>query len=119
MSGSDLSAVTSRMFASISNNIKIQRVRHGYTQERLAELLGISTQYLSQLERGESKPSLKLLVAASRCLGCPLYSLIPETLDTGSGGVEQAVAKLKSCNPTQLKIALEMIDWCLSRNTEE
>ena len=119
MSDNELSALTGQMFSTISRNIKIQRSRHGYTQEKLAEMLGISTQYLSQLERGESKPSLKLLVAVSHSLGCPLYSLIPETFQVQVPGIDEVVSKLRSCNPTQLKIALEMIDWCLSRNTEE
>ena len=118
MAEGDLSAKTKEMFIAISKNIKTRRISRKYTQEKLAEVLGVSTQYLSQLERGESKPSLKLLVAISHHLDCPLYSLIPDT-QAGPGQLTRQIsAKMSAANPVQQKIALEIIDWCLERNVE-
>ena len=40
---------------------KKYRKKHEYTQEVLAEILGISTRHLQRIEKGENEPSLELL----------------------------------------------------------
>lgn len=40
---------------------KKYRNRLGYTQETLAEILGISTRHLQRIEKNENEPSLELL----------------------------------------------------------
>ena len=41
------------------NNLKFYRTRQGYTQEKLSEICDISTDYLSQIERGKEHQVLK------------------------------------------------------------
>ena len=43
---------------SISRNIRQARESMGYTQEKLAELAGISTAYYCQIELGNKSPSM-------------------------------------------------------------
>ena len=38
----------------IGTKVKLARIKAGYTQEKLAEKLSLSTRYISQLERGVS-----------------------------------------------------------------
>ena len=52
----------------ISENIKKYRLQKGLTQERLSELCGISTDYLSEIERGVKTPSLKRFIAIAEAL---------------------------------------------------
>lgn len=40
---------------------KEYRIKHGYTQENLADILGISTRHLQRIENKENTPSLELL----------------------------------------------------------
>ena len=41
------------------NNLKFYRNKQGYTQEKHSEICDISTDYLSQIERGKRTPSFK------------------------------------------------------------
>ena len=47
---------------SIGSNVRKCRQRKGLTQEVLAEKVGISTNYLGAIERGEKIPALETLV---------------------------------------------------------
>ena len=53
----------------IGSRIKEARRQKGLTQERLAEALGVSVGYISQVERGITRISLDLLGAVSGLLG--------------------------------------------------
>ena len=42
----------------LGRNIKAERVRKGYTQEYFAEVLGVTREYLSRIERGQENMSI-------------------------------------------------------------
>ncbi|HHY20294.1 MAG TPA: helix-turn-helix transcriptional regulator [Bacilli bacterium] len=44
----------------MENQVKIARVQIGLTQQRLAELIGVTRQTISLIEKGKYNPSLKL-----------------------------------------------------------
>lgn len=46
----------------IGMRVKIARERAGYTQERFAEKIDRSVQYISDLERGKTGPSIQTLI---------------------------------------------------------
>ena len=46
----------------IGKNIQAIRKSHGYTQERLAEAIEVSTRYISDIEQDNSKPSYEVLI---------------------------------------------------------
>lgn len=48
--------------------IKALRKLQGWSQERLAEQAGISTQYVSNIERGKENPTLDLLLRLAEAL---------------------------------------------------
>jgi transcriptional regulator with XRE-family HTH domain len=58
----------------------LRRVR-GYTQERLAERIDISSKYLSSIERGAENPTLDLLGRLAKGLQVELYELFQFTPD--------------------------------------
>ncbi len=45
------------------NNLKIYRKQNGYTQEQIAEKLGVSRQAVAKWERGESLPDIENVIA--------------------------------------------------------
>ena len=54
-------------------NIKHYRNMLNLTQEQLGELSGISTDYISELERGKKVPSIKRLDLIARALNVEIY----------------------------------------------
>ena len=54
-------------------NIKHYRNMLNLTQEQLGELSGISTDYISELERGKKVPSIKRLDLIAKALNVEIY----------------------------------------------
>ncbi len=63
-------------YAQIGTRIKQARSSRKMTQEQLAEGLGVSVGYVSQVERGKTKISLDLLAAIATQLGCEIAYLV-------------------------------------------
>ena len=57
----------------LRKNIKKYRLEKGLTQEKLSELTGISTDYLSEIERGKRTPSIKRFVLITEALDIEPY----------------------------------------------
>ena len=57
----------------LKNNLKYYRNLKNLTQERLGELSGISTDYISELERGKKVPSIKRLDLIAKALGIEIH----------------------------------------------
>ncbi|DAB03806.1 TPA: transcriptional regulator [Candidatus Gastranaerophilales bacterium HUM_10] len=56
-------------------NIKKYRLAQGFTQETLAEKIGIHPTYVGKLEGGKNNPSVKMLFKITRALGITLSDL--------------------------------------------
>lgn len=61
-------------FKAIGKRIKLARIEADITQEQLAEILGVTTPYISRLERGAKSINLKRLMEIADVL-------TPESLD--------------------------------------
>lgn len=59
----------------LGHNIKVERVKQDYTQEKLAELSGIQMQHLSKIEKGECNIKFLTLIAILKGLNVPFESL--------------------------------------------
>ena len=57
------------------NNLKYYRTQRNLTQEELSELSGISSDYLSEIERGKKTPSFKRLDLIANGLNVEVYKL--------------------------------------------
>ena len=55
-------------FAQIELGMRVKKLRaaKGLTQEKLAEALGISVEYVGKIERGKRTPSLDLVIAMAK-----------------------------------------------------
>lgn len=69
------------------------RVEHGYSQEALANELGISRQAVSRWECGDSSPDVENLVALSDLYGISLDSLVRGDVSPDSGANEEPPAE--------------------------
>lgn len=64
----------------VQENIKKYRIIKGFTQEKLSETAGISSDYLSEIERGKKVPSLKRLILIAEALEIPCANLFQENI---------------------------------------
>lgn len=60
----------------IGQRIQEERKKFGLSQEKFAEIVGLSNYYIGQLERGERQMSLPTLVKVANCLHISLDYLV-------------------------------------------
>ena len=68
--------MTNSTTENIRKNIKKYRNDKGFTQDKLSELAGVSTDYISEIERGKKVPSIKRLDKIAIALEIPAYKLL-------------------------------------------
>jgi len=56
--------------AEIHNRVKELRIERGWTQQQLAEAVGVSRQSINSIERDRYVPSLLLALTFARVFGC-------------------------------------------------
>ena len=61
---------------SLGEALKARRTAAGFTQEYVAEVLGVSRQAVSKWENGASEPSTANLMALSKLYGLPVDELL-------------------------------------------
>ena len=66
--------------SNFAENLSILRRRAGYTQESLAEVLGVSRQAVGKWESGQGLPEAATLLTLADLLGCSLDQLMREDL---------------------------------------
>jgi putative transcriptional regulator len=54
----------------VRNRVKELRTDRGWTQQRLAEAVGVSRQSINSIERNRYVPSLPLALSFARVFGC-------------------------------------------------
>ncbi len=65
--------------------MRIQKIRRskGYTQQQFSEMIGLSTNYLSDIERGKSSPRLDKLAAIINALECSADDVFADVIHAG------------------------------------
>ncbi|KPK79410.1 MAG: hypothetical protein AMS25_12690 [Gemmatimonas sp. SM23_52] len=58
------------MSTTVRNQVKQLRSRKGWTQQQLAEAVGVSRQSINSIERNRYIPSLPLALKFARIFGC-------------------------------------------------
>lgn len=66
----NLTPVGWHMSTNVRNRVKELRVERGWTQQRLAEAVGVSRQSVNSIERNRYIPSLPLALKFARVFGC-------------------------------------------------
>ena len=77
----------------LNQNIALYRKHCGYTQEQLAERLGVSAQSVSKWETGANPPDIALLPQLAELFGITVNDLLtdPDALPENPGKVEQVM----------------------------
>ncbi len=68
--------MTNSTVTKIKENIKRLRNSLNFSQEKLSEMSGVSTDYISLIERGKRTPSIKRICLIAKALGVEPYELL-------------------------------------------
>ena len=91
----------------VGNNIKRERVKAGYTQEKFSELIGIGRKSLSAIERGTVGVSLSTLLRICKVLSISSNSLLFE--ESPKNDVQAITERLERLTPEQFSIANDIL----------
>ena len=81
-------------YSAIGQRIKARRKGLGKTQDKLAETLGVSIGYISQIERGVTKINLDTLSEIATFLDCDIAELITGTLPSQNNYLSHDLGRL-------------------------
>lgn len=96
----------------IGKRIQIRRKQKGYTQEQLAELLDVSIQMVSNLERGMKSIRIENLVSL-----CAILDISTDYILTGKESVRDIqvmTAKMACLSEKDRKMIEMLIEYCAS-----
>jgi transcriptional regulator with XRE-family HTH domain len=65
---------------SVGSRIREIRIENNYTQAHLAEIAGMSPDFISRVERGKSIPSLERIALIAGSMGCHLRDFFDSRL---------------------------------------
>lgn len=60
----------------ISENIRLERLKKRYSQEKLAEMANITQKYLNLIENKKANPSIVIIVNICQALGVKISELV-------------------------------------------
>lgn len=101
-------------FASIGRNIRKYRKQRGLTLEKLAEKVGLSTNYIGALERGEKALALKTLICIVAALDITADMVLCDVIKNGYKVKSSALTeKLEALSPSEREKILQMVDIML------
>lgn len=63
------------MTGAVHNRVKELRTERGWTQQQLAETVGVSRQSINSIERNRYVPSLELALICARVFACSVDAL--------------------------------------------
>ena len=100
------------MKRNIGSRIKHLRTARGFTQATLAEAVGVSTEAISNIERGVNFPSFENLIKIAEILKCALVDIFDgvEKKTFSRAAVEgKILAAVKSLPNDKLDLAMKLI----------
>ncbi len=110
----------------LGENIQVLRKQYGYTQFQLAELIGLHPNYISQIERCEKEPSLKVLGKIKEILHATWIQLLepddeltssPKRRNKKKEAEQKKVVKfLEKLNTKETKLVLNLIRTIATNN---
>ena len=79
------------------NNLKIYRTQCGYTQEEVAEKLGVSRQAVAKWERGETVPDIENCIALADMYGTTVDILVKAERQGTDNPAEKMPRCIRTC----------------------
>lgn len=97
-------------YKAIGKRIKIARIKGDLSQERLAEMTGVSPTHMSNIETGTTKVSLNTLVGIANSLGVSVDDLLCDSVLRANVQFERDIADiLKDCDDYEIRIIKDIL----------
>ncbi|MGO5231969.1 helix-turn-helix domain-containing protein [Thermoguttaceae bacterium LCP21S3_D4] len=91
--------------------IKELRINRGLTQDNLADIVGVNTSHISNIENNHTKVSLNVLLAITNALNTSIDYLLSEQYENSSLALDNEILRaLKDCDDKKKKQILKMIE---------
>ncbi len=106
-------------YCAIGKRIRFYRKNKGYTQEKLAELVDISTTHMSHIETGSTKLSLECFATLSEALEVKADDLLHDQEETQEDIRAEIIELLENSPVKRLRVYYDMLtalDLSLTRN---
>lgn len=95
----------------LGRKIRQARLDKGYTQQELAQKVGIGNVYLGEVERGQKMPSLNSFIKILEALNVSADYILREELSAGREHIyDEITKKLDPLTPKQRKTAADILD---------
>ena len=84
--------------------IKELRINRGLTQDNLADIVGVNTSHISNIENNHTKVSLNVLLAITNALNTSIDYLLSEQYENSSLALDNEILRaLKDCDDKKKK----------------
>lgn len=104
-------------YSLIGKRLKEKRKSTGATQEMIAEYLGVSVGYISQLERGKKKINLDTLSKYAAFLRCDITDIISNVSPEQKQYLDQEMATMyNQLEAKQKRMVIEVIKTVLENS---
>lgn len=98
-------------YLNLGKRIKDIRKKKGVTQEKLAEMTGLSSAHISNIETAHTKVSLSALVAIANALKVSLDEIVCDSLENSVGIYSNNISdNLSDCTVKEARIINETVD---------
>jgi len=92
----------------LGKRIRVARLKAELSQERLAEMVGLTSQHISHTEVASTKISLPSLVKIANALRTSVDKLLSDSLyDSKQHLIDEAEVLFSDCDPDELYIILQ------------
>ena len=89
--------------------IRAARLKKGYTQEQLAELVEITPTHEKHIESAHRLPSVEVLFSIAQALDLSLDSVVFPEQDAMSECVNEIQVMLNQCDERELRVLLDVV----------
>ena len=98
-------------YIALGKRIKNYRMKINMTQAQVAEKLNVSSNYISQIERGIAKISLNRLQEIAECINTPMQYLVADiSVNNQQYLMPEITDKLSALSPTNKQFILEVTE---------
>ena len=95
-------------YSLLGNRIRAARLAAGLSQERLAEMVGLTSQHISHTEVASTKISLPSLVKIANALNVSIDKLLSDNIyDSKSHLLDEVQAVFSDCDSDEIYVMLE------------
>lgn len=98
--------------------IREARNERNLTQERLAELAGLSTRHLAKIEKGAVNPSFEILSTLKKTLGVSVDAILDPSIEPVEAEIREIAGLCRACPEQERQMilaAIRAMAWELSK----